>query len=386
MSVADVDPLLWGSRASGIATLERDLARVRRGRAAHSREQVATVARAAVVNVVVIATRERHARRAASTISALAMRHPSRAIVLLADRRPDAATPPGIELHAQVPSVDRYEQIHYEQILVRARGHVTDRLPSVVVPLLVPDLPVFVWWTETPPIGQRSFEDLVGLADRLLVDSADFARPEATLPELARLCILGPKHCALTDLNWARLTAWRELLTQFFDVPSWRALLPAIDGVRISFAVDADGREIHPSQALLLIGWLAARLGWRPEERMAPSEAGGLLFAMRRADGARVRVRVRPRFERGTDEGDVTGVRVEGERDGVRSEFRVHALSGDDRPRYAALTVRQEGRVTAERIVPLPPTDVVELLGEELTILASDRIYEEALSLLLTLS
>jgi hypothetical protein len=115
---------------------------------------------------------------------------------------------------------------------------------------------------------------------------------------------------------------------------------------------------------------------------MAPSEAGGMLFAMRRSDGGEVRIRVRPRFERNMSEGDVTGVRVEGEREGHRAEFRIHC----DGRRYASLTVRQDGTVAAERIVPLPPTDVVELLGEELTILASDRIYEEALALLLTLS
>ncbi|MBI2323944.1 MAG: glucose-6-phosphate dehydrogenase assembly protein OpcA, partial [Chloroflexi bacterium] len=239
MTMTDVDPAVWGVRAPNVSGLERELTRVRRGRAAHSREQAATVARAAVVNIVVVATREAHALRAASTISELAMRHPSRAIVILADRHPDPSSMPAIELHAQLPSIDRYEQVHYEQVLVRARGEVTDRQTSVVVPLLVPDLPLFVWWTGTPPIGQRHFEELVGLADRLLIDSADFARPEAMLPELARLCVLGPKHCALTDLNWARLTAWRELLTQFFDVPTWRALLPAIDGVRVSFAVDA---------------------------------------------------------------------------------------------------------------------------------------------------
>jgi glucose-6-phosphate dehydrogenase assembly protein OpcA len=377
-----VDTSVWGERASGVVGLERELARVRRGRAAHHHEQVATVNRAAVVNIVVMATREAHARRAAKTISELAMRHPSRAIVVLGDRHPAPSAAPRIALHALLPTVGAHEQVSFEQVLVRAHGNVNDRISSVVVPLLVPDLPVFVWWTDTPPIGERHFEELIGLADRLLVDSADFARPEITLPGLARLCVVGPRHCALTDLNWARLTAWRELLTQFFDVAAWRTLLASIDGVRVSFSVDADGREVHPSQALLLIGWLAARLGWRPTERMAPSEAGGLLFSMRRSDGEDVRVRVRPRFERGMSEGDVTGIRVEGERESHRSEFRIHC----DGRRYASLTVRQDGAVTAERIVPLPPADVVELLSEELTILASDRIYEEALALLLMLS
>lgn len=415
MTVApDVDPEVWGRPAASVVALERELARVRRGRAAHAREQVATVARAAVVNIVVLARREVHALRAARTIATLAMRHPSRAIVVLGDRREQ---PTGIALHAQLPSLpssippggtrrgdpDRAELVYNERILVRARGPVDERLSSVLVPLLVPDLPLFVWWTETPAIGSHHFEELVSLADRLVVDSADFARPERTLPELATACVV-ERRCALTDLNWARLTPWRELLVQFFDVPEWRELLGAIDGVRISFAVDADGREIHPSQALLLVGWLASRLGWRAAERIAPSEAGGHLFAMARGDGAKVHIRLRPRFESGMTEGDVSGIRIDahqvppagppggmrgsrvprgGTADGRHTQFRIHRDGGRW---YASASVSVDGAVVSERIVPLPRTDVGELLSEELTILASDRVFEEALALLVTLA
>ena len=379
---SDVDVSVWGPGVDGVSGIERELSRVRRGRAAHGREQVATLARAAVVNIVVIATREVHALRASRTARMLAMRHPSRAIVVLADRQPEGVAP-SITLHTQLPPADQLDRVSYEQILVRARGDVSDRLTTVLVPLLVPDLPLFLWWTGTPPVGQRHFEELVALADRLVVDSADFARPELMLPQLGGLCFVGTKHCALTDLNWARLTPWRELITQDFDVPAWRSWLDAIVGFRAGFAVDADGRDIHPSQALLLIAWFASRLGWRASEPLAPSEAGGHLFAMTRPDGERVRIRVRPRFERGMVEGDVSGVRIQARRADRTAEFY---LSGYDRPGYATAVVRMDGAVVSERIVPLIRPDVVGLLEEELTILASDRIYEEALALLLTLS
>lgn len=382
MSLA-VDATVWGPRAPSVAALEEDLARVRRGRSAHQREQVAMLARAAVVNIVVVATREEHARRAARTISELAMRHPSRAIVVLGERRPDPDAPARIELYSTIPTIDRFDLVSYEQVLVRTSGRVADRLQSVIVPLLVPDLPVFLWWMGTPPIGERHFEDLVAMSDRLIVDSADFARPEATLPELSRVCILGAKRCGLTDLDWPRITCWRELCAQFFDVPAWRPWLETVDGVRIGFAVDADGRQLHPSQALLLVGWLASRLGWSAADPVAPSEAGGHLFAMRRADGELVRVRLRPRFESGMNPGDVSFVRLDATRAGHRAEFRLRrAESG----RYATASIVMDGQTVSERNVPLAKNDVMELLGEELTIVAGDRIYEEALALLLTLS
>jgi len=377
-----IDESVWGARADGVAALERELARMRRSMGAHAKEQAVPVARASVLNLVVFATRDAHARRAAATIDQLATRHPSRAIVLLADRQREGI-PPGLEMHCHLSHPGGLQQVSYEQILIRARGHADQRLASAVIPLLLPDLPVFLWWTETPPVDALYFEQLLGLADRLIVDSGDFARPDGTLAQLHAVARAGDGRYGLTDFNWTRITAWRELVSQFFDVPAWRPFLDGGTGVRIGFAVDADGREIHPSQALLLIGWLASRLGWRAVESLAPSEAGGLLFAMQRADGEEIQTRVRPRFMRGIDEGNLSGLRIQA-RDGARhAEFVVKRIEDSA---HATTTVIIDGRVVAERLVPLGRPGVSELLGEELTIARSDAIYEDALAALVALA
>jgi len=173
------------------------------------------------------------------------------------------------------------------------------------------------------------------------------------------------------------------MITAFFDVPAWRPFLDRITGVRVGFGVDMDGRDIHPSQALLFIGWLASRLRWRPLNALAPSEAGGLLFPIARADGVPVMVRVRPRFERGLDEGDVSGIRVQAEHEGQRGEFVVKRQPDE---RHQTTTVLIDGRTRWERTVPLPSPEIVELIGEELAIIGSDRTYEEALAALVGLS
>ena len=381
-----IDAAFWGARADGVAALERELARLRRVQSAHARELVRPIARASVLNLIVYADREEHARRAARSISDLALRHPSRAIVVLADRgQRRQETERRIEMHCQLPIPDGARQVCYEQILVRASGDVDDRLASAVIPLLVPDLPVFLWWTGTPPLGSRSFADLLRLTDRLIVDSADFARPESTLPIIARISEEARGRFGLTDLNWTRLTPWREIATAFFDVPSWRLFLDGITGLRVGFAVDMDGRDIHPSQALLFVGWLASRLGWRPLETLAPSEAGGLLFAIARPDGERIMVRVRPRFERGLAEGDISGFRIQttsGDR-GQQAEFVVKRQPD---PRHQTATVLLDGERRWERTMPLPSPAIVELIGEELSILGSDRTYEAALGALVGLA
>jgi len=374
-----IDEVFWGAQARSIDALERELARLRRAAVAHARERGQTLGRASVLNLVVYSEREVHARRAARTVADLALRHPSRAIVLLGDRDRDGVVA-SVQLHCHVPQSDGAQPVLYEQILARVRGDFDERVASVVIPLLVPDLPVFLWWTGTPPSDARHLNDLVTLADRFIIDSADFARPDHTLPEIARLA----RHrVAITDLNWARLTHWRELIAQFFDVPAWRPFLDGITGIRVGFAVDMDGRDIHPSQALLLLGWLSSRLGWRPVEALAPSEAGGLLFRMSRGDGAPIMVRLRPRFERGLDAGNVSGIRIQATHGRETAEFVIKRAPDE---RHATATAIIGGVVRSERVMPLPALGIRDLLGEELAIARNDHVYEVALAALMALA
>ena len=350
---------------------------------AHAKEQGHSVARAAVLNLVVYADREMHARRAAASTSRLSNRHPSRAIVVLGDRQRESVDVV-VQLHCHVPRPDETAQISYEQILARVNGDADERVASVVIPLLVPDLPVFLWWTGTPPHDTRRFDDLIALADRLIVDSADFARPEQTLAVIAELARThhGRKF-GVTDLNWTRLTPWRELVAAFFDVDAWRPCLDNILGVRVGFGVDMDGHDIHPSQALLLVGWLASRLGWRPVDALAPSEAGGLLFRMANAAGAPITVRVRPRFERGIEPGDTSGVRLQAKHGADLYEF---VLKREPDPRHVTATVVVNGETRSRRVVPLPEPGIEELLREELSIVGSDHVFEDALQALVALA
>ncbi len=383
MTVAtDIDEAVWGARAEGVAALERELGRMRRSMGAHAKEQGVPVARASVLNLVVFATRDTHARRAAATVDELATRHPSRAIVVLADRRREG-TAASLEMHCHLSHPSGAQQVSYEQILIRARGDADQRLASAVIPLLLPDLPVFLWWTETPPLDAAYFDELLRLADRLIVDSGDFARPDRTLPRLHAVAQSGHGRYGLTDFNWTRITPWRELVSQFFDVPAWRPFLDGITGVRVGFSVDADGREVHPSQALLLIGWLASRLGWHAVESLAPSEAGGLLFAMERADGTEIQTRVRPRYMRGIDEGNLSGLRIQATDGARQAQFVVKRVEDSS---HASATVSIDGVTVAQRLVPLGKPGVSELLGEELTIARSDAIYEDALAALVALA
>ncbi len=188
---------------------------------------------------------------AEDVLAGLAERHPSRTIVLIPD--PDAAD--GIEAGAEV---DRFRlgvgrEVCTETIRLRLGGNRVSVPASVVQPLLLPDLPVFLRWRGLPPFGERPFEELVEVVDRLIVDSTEW--PELPVP-YARLAEVF-ERVMVSDIAWARTSRWRVQLA---------SLWPEIGEVR---RIKVTGTE---AQAHLLAGWLRSRLKREVELEHEPSD------------------------------------------------------------------------------------------------------------------
>jgi glucose-6-phosphate dehydrogenase assembly protein OpcA len=130
-----------------------------------------------------------------------------------------------------------------ELALIRLSGEVAQHPESVVLPLLLPDSPVVVWWPTKAPIAPA--EDPLGrLATRRITDAAEVPTGRAKAM-LAQCASYEPGN---TDLAWTRITGWRALLA---------AALDQVDGKVTGISVTA--QRISPS-ADLLGGWLVDRL------------------------------------------------------------------------------------------------------------------------------
>jgi glucose-6-phosphate dehydrogenase assembly protein OpcA len=183
------------------------------------------------------------AEPARAALEGMAERHPSRTILLFPesgaqDNRIDARA----EVERwEVPDTDR--GLVTEVVELTLRGSRAGAPASIVEPLLISDLPVFLRWRGEPPWGAPELEQLVDLTDRLIVDSTEWdgAVPGAYRP----LAELFPR-CAASDIAWARTSRWRAHLA---------TLWPAIEDVR---TVRVRGTA---PQACLLCGWLRSRLG-----------------------------------------------------------------------------------------------------------------------------
>jgi hypothetical protein len=176
---------------------------------------------------------------AARVMRGLGDRLPSRTLLLHPE--PDATTD-GLDA---VVSVDRFSGgrsgIAAEVVRIRLRGTTAEAPASVVVPLQLADLPVFLRWRGRPPFGRKPYEDLLGVADRLIVDSTEWDRLPSGLAKLSEFF----GRIVISDLAWARTLPWRASIA---------TLWPGIEEAKTL-------RVLGPrAEALLLRAWLQTRL------------------------------------------------------------------------------------------------------------------------------
>jgi glucose-6-phosphate dehydrogenase assembly protein OpcA len=154
------------------------------------------------------------------------------------------------------------------------------RLAPIVDPLIVPDLMTVVW---SPHGHDEAIDELIGLAQVVLVDTVTSPEPGAALRRTRQLC----EHAYVVDLAWVRSMPWRERIAAMVDPPAYRPFIHRVSGMTVRF---------HPESttaAVLLLGWLASRLGWELPTPFEP-EADGLLCSRAQRGDETIALRLEP--------------------------------------------------------------------------------------------
>ncbi|MFI6550835.1 glucose-6-phosphate dehydrogenase assembly protein OpcA [Streptomyces prunicolor] len=193
-----------------------------------------------MVLTMVIVTDEENAYDSIKAAEEASHEHPSRTLVVIKRhaRTPRDRTNSHLDAEVRVGA----DAGTGETVVLRTYGEVSDHADSVVLPLLLPDAPVVVWWPgDAPEVPAK--DPLGALAQRRITDLYAAADPLVALDSRSRSYAPGD-----TDLAWTRLTPWRSMLAA------------ALDQAKSKITSGAVESEADNPAAELLARWLEARL------------------------------------------------------------------------------------------------------------------------------
>ncbi|MGH7776714.1 MAG: glucose-6-phosphate dehydrogenase assembly protein OpcA [Candidatus Dormibacterales bacterium] len=357
----------WSGGGVGLDEVAERMARMRAQLAHDEAEEPGRPhTRGAVMNMLVCGDSRLAAEAAARAAKALALHHPSRTVVVVGEsaRREAMDAEVEIEWHLLMGS----PQVAYEQVVLRVPLAALEGLPAMVAPLLLGDVPTYLWWTGARGVDRRALS-AAPACQAWIVDSATFMPPGPAIVELARLA--GAATLGLGDLHWARSGPWREALAQAFNAPTRRPLLGAVTEVAIRHGRGSGGL----AAALLLAGWLAARLRWR---LLRPGTFGGEEVEARfqGPGGREVRVTAGRGGTAGHEPAALEAVSVVSSWRGRRGAVELSSRGGGG----GAIVVESTGPGEALRYaLPVGSHDEADLLCNLIPELTDDRVYSQSL-------
>lgn len=332
-----------------------------------------------ILNLVVFAGAEANADFAQSVAAAVAACYPSRAVIVHTVRGDEGRVDAAITVATDASGA--YGHSGSEEIILHAVGDGVRQVAATALTLLIPDIPVVLWWPGESPFVHPTFNVLMDASDQLIVDSARF---EDTLAMLERMQSLAHDEYAgviFTDLAWLRVVAWRELTAQFFDAATTRPYLDNVQRVSITYAVQP-GLSVQPVHALLLGSWLATRLGWEAVPNLRRLGREILLVLRQRETPVTIECSARPMAD--IPNGAILSVTLHAQAGDSGATFNLERSTDDANHIHATATI--EGQPPQERVLPVGERDAADIICDEVSAVRRDHIYEEALRFLVHLT
>ena len=333
-------------------------------------------ARSSVLNLVVIAGHRETADYCSSIIADTAGRHPSRSLIISAV---DPEGPPGLQARIEALTLSTAggrAETGAETIHVTASGETGQHLASIIVPLLVHDLPVAVWWPHDPQFRSRRADRLLTFADRLIVDGSSWSGDGLDrLAEIATVASAGA--LVVADFALLRQARWREAIASVYDLPDLRAHLRSVRSIVVEFAAEREGDPAGTTnivRPVYHVAWLASRLGMTVSAPLR-SRSNGIRTATLRQGGHDVAVEFRPAI---SDLGAGSTVRIELE-SRVRGAELVGQIEAGDLT--VDVTVRDKGRERVKRTYLAPRLNDVDLICRAVEDSAADPVAVGALAM-----
>jgi glucose-6-phosphate dehydrogenase assembly protein OpcA len=323
-----------------------------------------------VLNLVVAMDDKHRVTACDKLVAGLAASHPLRAILI----HLHGGGGPGI-LDADV-TVEAHKlvsgfPVQREQVLLHVRGEAAHHLSSLVEPLLVDDVPTYLWWSGRHRLDEEIVQDAISFSDVLVVDSGKFEHPVDGLLELAGLAD-PDATVGVADFRWGRLRPWRDAIGHFFGPADRRPLLGGMQEITVEAA--GSGPDARGGAALLA-GWVASALRWRLVSTADDDDATTAVAET--GEGHRVRLTLRSVPNDHLHHGELLTVRLAGHRG--RRTFTLTIERDAEGGDHAYVTMQLDGGAPVRQRLTLPRLGDPTLLINVLWASQRDPVFHGAL-------
>jgi glucose-6-phosphate dehydrogenase assembly protein OpcA len=149
-----------------------------------------------------------------------------------------------------------------DNIDIGVAGNEVEKVPFLLLPHILPDLPVYLLWAEDPSQSNSLFQPLLKMAHRVIFDSE--AADNLLSFSKTLLDLHTKQKIDIADLNWARTEGWRDLLASTFDSKERIAQLESLTELSISYNSRETEFFCHLKiQSMYLLAWLSSQVGWK---------------------------------------------------------------------------------------------------------------------------
>ncbi len=215
--------------------------------------------RACLFNLIIYTMKNERKDYLSSVVKRVIERFPSRIIFITVDEKSEKSY---LTTSASVVSAEEGEcSIVCDFIDVEVSKSYLERVPFIILPHLLPDLPVYLVFADDPCKNDPVAEKLESFATRTIYDS----ETTSSLPCFANAVLKHKKASQkeIADLNWARIEEWRSLLADTFHTKEKLECLKKASSLEITYNAMETASFCHTRiQALYLQGFLACQLGW----------------------------------------------------------------------------------------------------------------------------
>jgi glucose-6-phosphate dehydrogenase assembly protein OpcA len=167
---------------------------------------------------------------------------------------------PALDMHAvralvQVENLSEADpSVTCDQLYIEFSGHGKERVSFLVLPHLLPDLPVYLFWIGAHASDKEIFQQLSQTASHLIF----YPMHIAEIPEFGHFVqhLLRRFSGNINDLAWAMTREWRQAITSAFSTPDRLECLQSLKSIRVTSSSNVG------VPATYLQGWIAAQLEW----------------------------------------------------------------------------------------------------------------------------